>query len=217
MPLRVAEGVDIPVERLPAEGPVGGSPNLNAGDLPTPVTPAPGQPHRRLGVQTVSQMPMSLWCWAACTEMVLRFLGAPMDKCRVAQRQLGPAVNCCGPSPEACNVGLSVEDVGRAFERAGLAGDHFSKLSFESVQRQINGNPALGIPPRPVVAGIRWQNGGGHLVVVSGWRVAGPLNFVKVNDPFYTTGDILYENLVGRYGPNDNGVWEHTWTNFRRV
>src|SRR5438270_9056985 len=54
---------------------------------------------------------------------------------------------------------------------------------------------------------IQWAGGGGHLVVVSGWRRADALRYVKVNDPFYSSGDIRYEDLAERYGPRSE---EHT-------
>lgn len=215
MPLRVNEGVDIPLERSPNRELKGGFLDDTVAILPgEPAAPGPGE-QRRLGVQTVSQKPLDEWCWAACVEMVLRFFGTPLDKCLVAGRKLG--MECCGASSEQCDTGLSVDDIGKAFGAAGLAGNVYNKLRFESIQARINGVPAQGIPRGPVVAGIEWQGGGGHLVVISGWRIADSLRYVKVNDPYYTSGDIRYEDLEWRYGPNDNGRWVHTWADFRRV
>jgi hypothetical protein len=209
MPLRVKEGVIIPVARSTKPKLLSGSLD-DIAVLPVEVPAAPGEPNKRLVVQTVRQV-RDMWCWAACAEMVLRFFGASLDKCNVAGLQLKR--DCCNSSSAECDKGLSVEEVDQAFGRARLAGRRFDReVSFDDIVKQIGGNP-----PRPMVAGIRWERGGGHLVVISGWRIADSRQFVKVNDPIYTSGDIQYEDLVQRYGPNDSGKWEHTWTDLRRV
>lgn len=218
MPLRVNRTVDVPVN-LPAsfELAVGSSGSVPI--LPEALPPAPGETSGRLGVNTVSQIPRDEWCWAACAEMVLRFLGSPITMCQVAGRKLGR--NDCCPSSEVCDVGLDVGEVDVAFDRAGLAANRFKALTFEQVKAQIEGAPALGtaglqLPRRPIVAGIAWESGGGHLIVISGWRVVGVERFVKVNDPIYKSGDILFEHLESHYGPNNNGRWVHTWADLRR-
>ncbi|MDQ3917591.1 MAG: hypothetical protein M3348_03865 [Acidobacteriota bacterium] len=221
MPLRVSKGLDIPVRRAPGRELLSGFLTERVAVLPAGAPPEPGELNDRLGVQTVSQRPRDEWCWAACAEMVLRFFGVTLDKCQVAGRALRR--NDCCPSSVGCDAGLDVGQVDEAFERAGLAGNRFDALTFDEVRDQIEGRPALGdpglsLPRRPVVAGIQWQNGGGHLVVVSGWRVAADsIRYLKVNDPFYTSGDIRYQDLQSHYGPNDNGRWVHTWADLRRV
>jgi Papain-like cysteine protease AvrRpt2 len=209
MPLRIEEGVNITVVRSKKSELLSGFLD-DVAVLPVEMTPAPGQPNERLGVRTIMQV-KEMWCWAACAEMVLRFFGASLDKCNVAGLQLNR--DCCNSVSADCDMGLSVEEIDQAFANVHLAGRRFEReITFDDIRNQISGTP-----PRPVVAGIRWAGGGGHLVVVSGWRIADSLRFVKVNDPFYTSGDIRYEDLVQHYGPNDTGVWAHTWTDLKRV
>lgn len=212
MPLHVAQGVDIPLKRSPNRELRKGFLDETVAILPVETALLPGEPNRRLGIETVSQQPRKLWCWAACAEMVLRFFGVAKDKCSVAGVALH--MNNCCPSSIACDQGLSVEGIDSAFGSVRLAGDRFVTLTFEEIRAQISGDP-----PRPVVAGIQWHEGGGHLVVISGWRISadGSIRYLKVNDPFYTSGDIRYEDFVDKYGPNDNGRWVHTWANFRKV
>jgi Papain-like cysteine protease AvrRpt2 len=218
MPLRIKKSVDIPIKHPASlELAVGSSESMPI--LPETFPHAPGEASGRLGVNTVSQLPRDEWCWAACAEVVLRFLGSPIAMCEVAGRKLGR--NDCCPSSEVCDVGLDVGEVDVAFDRAGLAANRFGALTFEQVRAQIEGAPALGtaglqLPRRPVVAGIAWATSGGHLIVISGWRVVGSKHFVKVNDPIYTSGDILFEDLESHYGPNNNGRWAHTWADLRR-
>lgn len=213
MPLRVKAGIDIPI--APAANTellLGFSRKLAVTpELPEEVETLSGQPHDRLGLRTLPQE-RELWCWAACTEMVLRFFEAPFGMCNVAGGLLNR--NCCNSATPGCNVGLSIEEVDQAFGSVRLAGVRFDReISFEDIQNQISGNPR-----RPVVAGIKWAGDGGHLVVISGWRIDNASRrFVTVNDPFYSSGDIRYEDLVSQYGRNNTGRWEHTWTNFTRV
>lgn len=216
MPLRVKEGVEITVERSPSRELLSGFPPGVIFIEPVEMEPGAGDQFKRLGVETVSQRPLDMWCWAACVAMVLPFFGTDRDMCDIAGTKLKR--HCCGGEAESCDVGLSVEGVGEAFATFGLAGNVYGPLRFESIQRRIDGDPAQGIPPRPVVAGIKWQGGGGHVVVISGWRkTSETLRYVKVNDPFYTSGDIRYEDLAEKYGPNNNGKWLYTWADFRRV
>lgn len=221
MPLRVHEGIDVPLERSPSRELLSG---LHLDEVPLlpfeAGEPGPGEPNGRVGVRTVNQKPMDEWCWAACAEMVLRFFGVVVDKCSVAEFILGRK-SCC-PTSAACDEGRSVKQIDDALACIGLVGNRFADLKFEQVRAQIEGGPALGtpglsLPRRPVVAGIRWQDGGGHLVVISGWRVTNSLRYLKVNDPYYQSGDIRYEDFLDKYGPNNNGRWVHTWADLRRA
>ncbi|MBV9957403.1 MAG: C39 family peptidase [Acidobacteria bacterium] len=216
MPLRIKDGVNIPVARFTAPELLSGlrSARLALPEellvLPTNIPFIPGEQSARIDVRPVHQAE-ELWCWAACAEMVLRFFGVARDECTVAGDHLKR--DCCNPFGPGCNVGLSVEGVDQAFATAGLAGNRFpSALSFDEIKEQIS-----GAIPRPIVAGIKWASGNGHLIVISGWREAGARRFVTVNDPFYNSGDIRYESLVSNYGPNNTGRWENTWTEFRRA
>jgi Papain-like cysteine protease AvrRpt2 len=207
MPLRVNKGEVIKVARSTnAELLSGFSARVAA--LPAEPVKVVAGPGERIGVPQFHQY-KEMWCWAACAEMVLRFLGGSLKQCDIAARLLRK--DCCNNDPtDACDEGLDVEQVDQAFARVGLAGQRFdSELSFDSIVSQISGRPK-----RPVVAGIKWANGGGHLVVISGWRRADAIRYVKVNDPFYSSGDIRYEDLVERYGPNDTGRWTNTWADF---
>ena len=204
MPLRVNNGLPITVEPSVTSELLGALTNI-APALPVDGLLGPEPPHARLDVRPARQL-KEMWCWAACARMVLRFFGSPLQQCEIAGLQLER--RCCDPlvSPE-CNQGCSVEEIDQAFGFAGLAGQRVNgPLPFEDVVRQINGTP-----PRPLVAGVAWAGGGGHIVVISGCRVVDNIRFLRVNDPFYGPGDIRYSDLVDSYGRNGTGVWRHTW------
>lgn len=214
MPLRVEKGVEIEVKRSPSREPPSRYALEEARALPRQSS------GRRLGVATVSQSPRDEWCWAACAEMVLRFFGVDEDKCEVVGRTL-ERDDCC-PAAPVCDVGLKVEEVDFAFELSQLYFNRFPDLDFEQVKGQINGAPSLGefdveLAPRPIVAGIEWSGGGGHLIVISGWRDDGSTKYLKVNDPFYDFDEVPIEDLMLKYGPNNSGRWVHTWADFRRA
>jgi hypothetical protein len=206
MPLRVDEGEIIKVARSKNSELLSGFSDEFV--LPVEGLASPDLPGTRLGVPSFHQQ-KELWCWAACAEMILRFMGVPRNQCDIVSGLLRK--NCCNDPVNVCDEGLDIEGVDQAFASVRLAGQSLEgELPFDDVVSQINGNPS-----RPVVAGIKWAGGGGHLVVISGWRRSDALRYVKVNDPFYSSGDIRYEDLVERYGPNDTGRWMHTWTDFR--
>src|SRR5258708_6980444 len=65
------------------------------------------------------------WCWAACSEMVLRFNGRQIDKCTVASWLLSPR-DCCpsGQCNEPCHVINGVDDVAKIYHHYGLNATH---------------------------------------------------------------------------------------------
>src|SRR5947209_4969054 len=75
-----------------------------------------------------------------------------------------------------------------------------SQVSFSTIQFEINSR-------RPLTAGIRWNGGGGHRVVLRGWY--DPTR-VDVADPWYAGGVVSYSDLQTGYGM---GTWYGTMTN----
>ncbi len=205
MPLRVDDGVPVPVVPSSISELLGAMLD-SVTVLPDENLMAFGPSGGQLEVPLFEQF-KGKWCWAACAQMVLRFYGTFLKQCEIARRQLGKP--CCAHfSLPSCNQDCSADEVDQAFTRAGLDSDRVDRsVSFDTIRQEINS----GQNPRPLVAGVKWANGGGHLVVINGWRVVNNVRFVRVNDPIYGRGDIRYTDLRESYGPNDNGTWECTW------
>lgn len=210
MPLRVNNGLPIAVEPLSTSELLSGFLNRDATVLPEEILVGPATPPR-LDVRPIRQL-QDMWCWAACARMVLLFFGEPLEQCQIVSRFVGRL--CCGDSSSSsdCDIGLPVSEINQAFGLAGLAGRHLERtVSFEEVSGQINGTPES-----PIVAGVKWAGGGGHVVVISGCRIVNGIRYLRVNDPFYGPGDIRYSDLLDRYGRNNTGKWLHTWLDFSK-
>lgn len=148
------------------------------------------------------------WCWAAVTSGIAGYLGQPVKQCAVATkaladregldfcRQLDPA------SQEKADVQLSLGDVFAAMpiehERSG------GPLEFDELKAELDAG-------RPVCARIAWVSGGGHFVVICGYRHSkdGKMRQVFVTDPFFADSLMDYEAF--RDGYQNAGEWTHTY------
>src|SRR5438105_1231176 len=110
----------------------------------------------------IEKQTKDMWCWAAVSVSVNRYF-SPKSKwtqCRVA-REVTHNQNCCGDK-EACNLAEKLEDGLKAVEHWKETLD--GVLTFEQIQSEIDAS-------RPVCARIGWRHGGGHFVIISGYRL----------------------------------------------
>ena len=120
------------------------------------------------------------WCWAASAEMVMEYLGAPIDQCHEANENCDPSMgDCCGSTTcEFCDDGGWPQ-----FEKYGFLADttHLRALSWEDVRTQI------GCQKTPFcMTWITSAAGGdtdGHMMVVGGYKTEGGSNYVLKLDP----------------------------------
>jgi len=138
------------------------------------------------------------WCWAASAQMVLEKLGNTVGQCEQADKQLGRR-DCC-EVPLQCNTGGWPH-----FEEFGFDCDTTQSfaLSWEVLKRQIDCDTT------PFCMTWRWIEGddpsdtSGHVMVVSGYKIDGGRQMVKILDPdrFFThtpiSGWIPYDYYVG--------------------
>ena len=147
------------------------------------------------------------WCWAASAKMVLTFYGITGDKqCEMANDQFGQTNCCADPTSEDCNQGICVKDIVPLFQKYGLNSKRRNyPVSFNKLKDEIDAG-------RPVEVRIRWDGGGGHAVIVHGYRDDDEGQFLSVNDPWVTgwgTSEIEYDHLKEANG--DGGTWANTW------
>ena len=145
------------------------------------------------------------WCWAGCTEMILHYYGVTnVRQCNMAN-WLFKQTNCCNsPAHQKCNRPCIVKDVKRVFGNWGIkCNTKKSQVSYSILSSEINNN-------RPSEVAFFWNVGGGHVVVVSGWK---PNQRLTVLDPWYGYNNISYSSLQSAYG---SGSWRVTWTGFGR-
>ena len=149
------------------------------------------------------------WCWAATAMSVSLFYnsGSSWTQCTVANQilSLPTGVGCCpNGSIPACDVPWYLDRALAATSnlldvRSGTVG--FSDLA------------ALIGSANPLGARIAWSGGGGHFVVLHGWKKTTVGEFVDVADPFNgSTSQVRYSDFLSSY--RSTGSWTHSyWTN----
>ena len=153
--------------------------------------PALGQPATQpvgkdLAV-TLRPQETSLWCWAACVEMIVEFLDSSVDvkQCDEAVNEFGP--NCCDPVIRAnscINGGWPRFD--RHFFNATLT--YNQALTWAQVRTEIDAG-------RPIA--FTWKNldsdgnldGTSHMMVLTGYSEFDGVRYVSVLDPWPMPSD----------------------------
>ena len=150
----------------------------------------------------------SNWCWAAVTVTVNALFspGSTLMQCDVAkpvlvsETQIKGAVDCCA-NPEQCNIPAYLQD---ALSWAGnLSLAEHGYLDFVGVTTEIDAG-------RPIGVRIQWSDGGGHFILIDGYReFSSGVPQVHVADPYYGPSYLFYSDLVNAY--QDNGIWTDTY------
>ena len=156
----------------------------------------------------------SNWCWAACTEMVLRYYeDSAVRQCEFANKLFNRTECCLEPSSPDCNRPCEMRDISSLYSSKNISSEFVDKaISFSKLHSEIDAN-------RPVEVAYFWRDWGkpGHLVIVCGWRIDGQEEFVYVNDPADSpttmSGIVAYSELLAPYGEGD---WTYTWIEIRR-
>jgi hypothetical protein len=192
MSLKITDGVPIPVTAPQAAA--------------TEMVAAAITSHQ-LEIQRARQE-KSDWCWAACAHMVLTVFDQNVSQCDVAS--FLRETNCCLEANEGeCNLACDAEDVLHIYDNFGVTGTLVDDtLSFSSIREEIRDRQ------QPVEVGIKWDEGGGHLIVVYGCSVDGTARFVRVHDPLFQMGEIRFSELR-RY--KQQGNWAVSWKGFAQI
>jgi hypothetical protein len=118
----------------------------------------------------------SLWCWAACAQMIMQFEGA--DPAKVAQciqaKDRYEASCCDDPLPKGCDD----EGGWPNFQLYGFEckTNQGTALSFQQIQEQIDNKMAVAFS-------WHFEGDGGHMMVVAGYKVKNGKQYVLVLDP----------------------------------
>ena len=195
MALRLQQGTPINFPQ-PAQPP-GGTAFLNAAF----------QAGNSLNIRHVYQW-YSLWCWAACAEMILTVFDEEVDKCRIASRMLGQ--NCCTDG-DPCNTDWAVEEIHEIVAEWGISSYYVpNRVGFSTIKNQID-NWEM-----PLELFITWGEGyGGHVLIADGWRQYNNQRYVKIKDPWFGPGEVRLSDLIYDYSP-DSGQWVGTWYRFQK-
>lgn len=171
-----------------------------------------------LGVRRQRQQQTN-WCWAACVDMVLDFYGEPsLKQCEVVGKKIKE--DCCdNPQNSDYNISCEPEDMRAAWKQVGIKSHpHLGAATGDSGWIRSDELRAELDEGRPVELGLRWKGGGGHAIIVQGWKATSKGLFFLVNDPWDWTnlglivngkGRVHYDELRRAYGM---GKWKWTWT-----
>src|SRR4051812_3661324 len=135
---------------------------------------ADGSHHLPFAMQ---QQLQSNWCWAACTCSTSAYYLAntPWGQCTLVNAALEQAACCGDGSNAACNIAWYLD---RALELTdNLNMRTVGALGWDQIRDEIDAG-------RPIGARIGWSGGGGHFVMLTGYRRAGSAQEVEVEDPF---------------------------------
>jgi hypothetical protein len=165
----------------------------------------------------------SQWCWAACVEMVMAFLGSPQDQCQAVTGLPGrPPGDPCSDPASFQLIGCSILKMADVWKSVGVNSklilgtddEELPALEFDKLKTEIN-------EKRPVEVGLSWHGGrGGHAMIVKGYGQIGGRDSVWINDPLGAStkfgsdlkggeGQILFKDLMEA---NGYGAWVCSWT-----
>lgn len=163
------------------------------------------------------------WCWAACGQMLMEYLGRNISQCEQANNRYD-RTECCAQgliSPKA--GGLKDDSSLLAYINCARPGwPEFRKYSFvfkRTSNAALSWNELkaqLSVGPnsrgKPVAFSWRWKRGGGHMMIAKGYTSIDGQNYVIVLDPWpANNGDeviIPYSAYV-----EDPGNYSH-WDDF---
>lgn len=136
----------------------------------------------------------TMWCWATSGEMIMKFHGVSISQCKQAndyyKKERGKEftdrnIDCCGflktekkkPDPAIVEGGYpQFKDYGFTFNTTT------DILSFEDIKGQIDKKQPIGFTWYwKAASGIP---GGGHYMVLSGYKTVAGIQMVKINDPW---------------------------------
>ncbi len=142
------------------------------------------------------------WCWAACATSASAFYdpGTTWGQCTLVNAELGQTTCCDNGASGSCNVPWYLD---RVLTRTGnFTSKKSGTASFETIRSEIDAG-------RPVGARIGWRGGGGHFVMLTGYRKAGGVREIEVQDPWTGRSSLPIDVFATNY--KSSGTWTHTY------
>jgi len=157
------------------------SSSSDSGTVTTPTNrTSPSSPFPDAHTLQVRMIPQKteMWCWAASGQMVMEFLGSTVsvEQCEQAKNRFGHSDCCDLPTPVGCINGGWPE-----FKKYGFESQHTSssELTWDQIREQI------GLKQQPIAFTWHWNQGGGHMMVIIGYKLdERSLPTLVVYDPY---------------------------------
>ena len=142
----------------------------------------------------------SEWCWAATAASVAQYFDptTTLEQCDVVNILENVSDCCANPSSynQPADLASAIQTVGclrLSLDRA---------LTFDELRQEIDAG-------RPVCAGIAWDSGGGHAVLITAYNVlSSGSHHIHVEDPLNPSGDVDFDEFSNAY--HGDGKWEAT-------
>ncbi|MET3135173.1 hypothetical protein AAKU55_005481 [Oxalobacteraceae bacterium GrIS 1.11] len=166
---------------------------------------------RTLNIPLVTQE-HSQWCWAGSSKAVLNFYNKTPSQCQIVNWAFGLNY-ACGNSSFNWNSNANQPNnmyggngsVQGILQNWGVPNNAINNyLSWNSVLNDINAN-------RPFVIRYGWTNGGGHILVGSGYETVNGVNYLYIMNPWPGEGQ-TYRTYNSAVSASD-----HRWTHTQRM
>jgi hypothetical protein len=141
------------------------------------------------------------WCWAACSASVSTFFdgASTWTQCGIVNAELGQSTCCQDGSTAQCNQPWYLD---LALQRTGnLASWAAGTVTLAQVRSEVRRR-------RPVGARIGWSGGGGHFVMIAGYRCRDG-GWLDIRDPIFGASDVPLAIFTSSY--QGTGSWTHTY------
>jgi len=175
-----------------------------------PVCPTQTQPPgngngQNIGTQFFERQIKSQWCWAAVALAIDHYFSpnSTWTQCAIAQQVLHPAQCWCDHpfTNETCDKAAYLQAALTAVQRPFTPIQGASP--FATVRSEIDS-------ARPVCVRIQWPGGGGHFVIISGYRVLkSQVRQLVILDPLF--GPSLQDDDAFRRSYRLSGQWTDTF------
>lgn len=151
----------------------------------------------------------SMWCWAASGQMLMEYLGKSISQCAQANSQFNRNDCCSSPTPNECNFGgwPQLQKYGVSFKTTSD-----NALPWNTVKDQLAPKVAAKeCASAPFAFTWHWLDGGGHMMVATGYKTVNGQNYLLVNNPLEVDKGSLQIVLYDEYVAGD----DHThWNDY---
>lgn len=150
----------------------------------------------------IPQQEQTQWCWAATSLGTHQYYQRTdtTTQCQAVNLILGVANACTSPTDAAINQPWFLDQALSAFGnlRAPIVS---GTLNFTGLRAEIDGGTPLGTR-------IGWSGGGGHFMVIEGYRNT-ITKMLTIHDPIFGQSDMTYTAYATNY--QGSGTWTHSY------
>lgn len=157
---------------------------------------------RRLAGFAMQTQLQTQWCWSACSVSVSTSYDSTSTwtQCSLVNAELGQTTCCQNGSTAQCNqpwyLDLALTRTGNLASWAG------GTATMAQVKSEIRNG-------RPLGARIGWSGGGGHFVMIAGYRCSAADDWLDIRDPISGSTDVTLATFTSSY--QGTGSWTHSY------